>query len=99
MGLLASGSYYGLCSAGEDILESIWQDIKDVTGNELSKPLRLRHVRIKSDPDTEFIMNKFTYKTDEFGIFCTPNNDKGNLLEIYELVSNQPCEVEIYYLR
>ena len=97
--LTQMGSYSNTVTTGENILESIWENILEVTGVELSKPLRLRHIRIKSEPNMLFTINGYTFETDTQGIFTTPNNDSGNLVNINEFISQQNTTIEVYYLR
>jgi len=97
--LTQMGSYSNTVTAGEDLLDSIWNDIFENTGIKLSKPLQLRHIRILSDANMLFKINGFEFETDASGIFTTPNNDSGMLVSINEFIPLQDTTVEIYYLR
>ena len=96
--LVSMGSYENVCSPGENLLKSIWENIADVTGIKLHEPFKLRHLRIKSEPYMGFLINKFVFRTDESGLFVTPNTDTSDSIEIIEFVALNDTSVEIYYL-
>ena len=91
------GSYEGMVQAGNDLLELIFENIKDVTGIEVTNHT-LRHVTIVSDEGNRFEINGFPFEIRN-NMFCTPSNGNANLMTIRSFSALQDCFVKINYIR
>lgn len=98
MGRTEIGSYEGFVSAGQDLLETINENIYQVLGKRLSKK-ELRHVSILVEDDSmRFTINKFSFKPNA-GILCTPLNGDGDMIRISEFIAETDGQVTISYVR
>ena len=92
------GSYAANVSAGQEIIDLIYDDLDTKLKHSVSrKPLR--HVTIYGITGDTFTVNehfKFEIKNDSWS---SPNNDTGTLVQIRSLKANQQCDLQVYYLR
>ena len=92
------GSFLQHVNAGQEILTLIYDDLDSKMETTLSRN-PLRHVTIYANTGDTFTINDhhvFEIKNDSWS---SPNNSRGNLIQIRSLKANQSGEVEIYYLR
>lgn len=91
------GSYRGTVRAGDDLLGLIFDDIRYVTGHEITNGT-LRHVTVVSDEGNRFEVNGFPFEIRN-GVFATPTNGRADLMTVRSFSALQNCDVTVNYIR